>query len=295
MPSIKSSLTLVIKMIFTSIIKAGDLNCTTGLNDDNKTYPLTDRYFAHPNFTEGTKSILGMLKTAKPDMYSSATDTFEFDLNWVFPHGDTQDYFNDIVNYVNQLFKKDNFPVSFKSNATSLRFSNLIVYANNDTTHEEVYNKWGVKSRTTINLFLAESIPDASGTIGWASIPGFFDKWDGIFMDGSRSYTPKDHMETIAHEFGHFLGLYHTFQGGCSGDGDYVTDTVPADDKVRQGESFGWKCDSKQNTCGITGKYDMVENIMDYTNCGTTFTDEQKFRMMNYVYHRATGDFPKIQ
>jgi hypothetical protein len=128
----------------------------------------------------------------------------------------------------------------------------------------------------TLNIYV--NIP--YGYLGFAYFPWSFpeDSWQhAVFVDyrslPGGSAVPYDLGRTATHEIGHYLGLYHTFQGGCTPPGDEIADT-PAE----ASPAFG--CPIGRNTCPAPG-VDPIHNYMDYTDdaCYTEFTVLQGERM----------------
>src|SRR5207247_2638916 len=120
--------------------------------------------------------------------------------------------------------------------------------------------------------------------LGWAYFPQSLPEdsyLHGVVMHyGSlpgNYLAPYNLGGTLDHEAGHYLGLYHTFQGGCTAPGDYVDDTP-----FEASPAFG--CPIGRNTCPQPGD-DPIHNYMDYTTdaCYTEFTALQGERMQEIV------------
>jgi hypothetical protein len=136
----------------------------------------------------------------------------------------------------------------------------------------------------TFNVYLCGL---GGGLLGRATFPNMYP--ENSFMHGvvilhgtvpGGSATNYNGGDTLVHETGHYLGLYHTFQGGCTPPGDSVADT-PAE------SSPDYNCVLNRDTCTGVGNegLDPNTNYMDYgkDSCMTNFTTDQRIRAQDQV------------
>ena len=193
------------------------------------------------------------------------------------------------MNVLNSAYA--NTPFRFTLAGTT-RTTNATWYTMGPNTTAESQAKAALRQggAGTLNIYTANP---GGGLLGWATFPNNYagaPSRDGVVilyssMPGGNA-APYNLGDTGTHEVGHWLGLYHTFQGGCTSTNDQVADT-PAE------RSAAYGCPTGRDTC--TGRkfpgLDPITNFMDYTDdaCMDRFSVEQSQRMdAQHSQYRST-------
>ncbi len=145
---------------------------------------------------------------------------------------------------------------------------------------------------------------DADGYLGYATFPqthagtvedGVVLLWESVGRN-SLGGPPFNLGRTATHEVGHYLGLFHTFQGGCGTQAQpYTTGDLIADTTRQRQPSSG--CTPTQSACQGAG-LNPIENYMDYSDdaCMNRFTPEQTNRMRCAIMsYRNVNTAPRAQ
>lgn len=142
-----------------------------------------------------------------------------------------------------------------------------------------------------LNFYTAGLSPSL---LGWATFPWELEgdrDMDGVVIQCNTlpggSASPFNLGMTAVHEVGHWLGLYHTFQGGCDGTGDHVHDTIAHSEPNFGKPQLG---DSQNNACTV-GEQAPIFNYMNYVDDDTMkeFTPLQVDRIKMHVAEYRSG------
>lgn len=135
-----------------------------------------------------------------------------------------------------------------------------------DLDGEEMRRTLYFGSHDTLNIYIQQ---DVGGALGYCTIPSDHPpNSTKFFMDGCTilsSSLPGGSLEgfnlgrTATHEVGHWLNLWHTFEGACTAEGDGIADT-PASLEETEG------CPVGRDSCPDMPGLDPIHNFMDYSD-----------------------------
>ena len=280
---------------------------------------VKDKLSEGQNYAEYLESIYDIKYDESVDLKTKkATRTIPVVFHVIHAYGDeniSKAQIEDQLRVVNEDFQRQNADASntrdfFKSRAANFNIEFKLARIAPDGSYTEGitrtydpvnmienYEDGSSEAKSTVsawdrsrylNIWVVKRIESSrAGTIlGYAQLPGGPASTDGIVMIHDRVGTigtanSSGKGRTLTHEIGHWLGLYHPFQGGCSGS-DGVDDTPPVAEA-----SYGCTASQNPNTCNtdFPNEIDMVENYMDYANgsCMNAFTNGKFARVNGFL------------
>lgn len=205
---------------------------------------------------------------------------------------------NDQIKLLNSVYNK--FNISFKLVSTDVTTNdvwfNRASYYTDTNALKQMTSALSKSPEKVMNVYTLGS----QQVLGEATYPWYNDK--GTSMDyivinyntlpgGSNTFYNGMYNEgkTLIHETGHFLGLFHTFEGGnvsCDSnlnDGCNIGDQV--DDTPSQKICYFNGCDEDVDSCPSDPGKDPVKNFMGYNpdGCMTEITNGQGDRLLQTI------------
>ncbi|MFI5141467.1 MAG: M43 family zinc metalloprotease, partial [Bacteroidia bacterium] len=175
----------------------------------------------------------------------------------------------------------------YDANTTWNQDSPSYIYTWNHTKYLNIY---------IVKAITGSTIPAGSIVVGYTYLPGTQVAAGDVVVYNCNFMTGTN-ARSMAHEFGHWLGLSHTFgntnsAGGttCTSNNDDKLATNPptvatvgvTDDTPKYQGAFSTCPASSPNPCDPSNTAN-VQNIMDYSSCPKNFTNGQITRMHNIM------------
>lgn len=141
------------------------------------------------------------------------------------------------IDVLNEDYGNSKTGVTFNlANVTRIQSEDWFLRAGPETPEESTMKEvFRTGKASTLNIWTVGFLEGpGKGLLGYATFPSDYESaphMDGVVLLHStmpdNGVAPYNKGRTLTHEAGHWLGLYHTFEGGCQGSGDSVDDTPP--------------------------------------------------------------------